>query len=200
MGPQRERRGPPAGPPVLLPEKVHGLRRWELYVDGAGELRLGGHGEHLWRTRGETTWAECRPLGWNQRFADHKAPAPAPRCDCGLYAIHPWMVTNSGWEHWLPPSRPLAVAGIVECWGTVQLHHEGVRAQYARPTRLVVVGAPAASGYGRLVARLAAAHDAEVSVFKTVADIARHCASGGLGLSRETVEGLLGVDAPELDR
>ena len=193
MGPQREQIGPPIGPPVLLSGKVHGVRRWEVFVDPAGALRLGGHGDSPWRTAGETTWAECLK-GRFRGGVKHKTPPPAPRCHCGLYALHPWMIGTENWAHWLPPGRQLAVAGIVECWGQVQLHAEGVRAQYARPIRLVVIGAPLDSDYGRFVRRLARAHAADVRAFRTLADLSRHCASSKLGLPRRLVETLLELD------
>ena len=93
-----------------------------------------------------------------------------------------------------PPDRQLAVAGIVEVWGTVVLHREGLRAEQARPLCLAVVGASLGSGYGRFVRQLADAHRAEVRRFASVAAISRYCARSRLGLDRAAVHEMLGLE------
>jgi hypothetical protein len=56
---------------------------------------------------------------------DHRVPEHA--CDCGLYAQHdPWK----GMDRFLCDGPP--VYGAVAVWGRLEVHAEGVRAQYAR--------------------------------------------------------------------
>jgi hypothetical protein len=88
------------------------------------------------------------------------------------------------------------VAGIVEAWGVVQVHSEGFRAQYARPTALALVGDPWKSEYGQLVAKLADTHRAEVIELGEISGLAEHCEHAGFGLSRRTVTELLGGRDP----
>ena len=182
----------PSGPEVLVAEKLHGLRRWAISVDAAGRLRLGGFGQRLWQTDGEATEAQCARGSLDTRV--HAEKAPAGGCQCGLYSVHPCVLNDDHWSGWLPPGRQLAVAGLVECWGTTRVHREGIRAEFARPVRLFCVGVSPDSEYGRFVSELAAAHAAELAAVKSVRAIARHCADSGIGFSVRVLEELLGPE------
>ena len=144
-----------------------------------------------WSGGGETTAARC-----DGGSARHKAPAPEGACCCGLYALHPWALADSGVFGLAVAWGELDVAGVVEAWGVVQVHGEGFRAQYARPTALALVGHPRGSEYGELVAKLAAAHRAEVIELDAIGGLADHCESDQLGLSRRTVTQLLSGGDP----
>lgn len=120
----------------------------------------------------------------------HRGPAPAGACSCGLYALHGWAADSGELEPQGPRSE-LGVVGVVEAWGTVHVHGDGFRAQYARPTTFALLGLPRASEYGDLVAQLAVAHRVGITEFEGVADFVDHCADLGLGLGRRTVAQLL---------
>lgn len=67
--------------------------------------------------------AECRGLSLDKQQATHKAPAH--ECRCGLYAYYsPQKAVGV--------SVPYAfdVIGAVRCWGTIELHGIGMRAEY----------------------------------------------------------------------
>jgi hypothetical protein len=85
----------------------------------------------------------------------------------------------------------LEVVGIVEAWGTVHIHREGFRAQYARPTALMLIGAGRASDVGRLVTDLAIGHRARVVELDSPNSIGPWCRENGYGLSPERVEALV---------
>jgi hypothetical protein len=182
----------PAGPPVLVAGRLIGVRRWELVVDDAGALRLRGSWGGVWQIDGKTTWAQCRRRGADATARQHRDSAPAGSCCCGLYALHPWKVVG---DHHLAPGpgdSGLAVHGVIEAWGEVQLHHEGFRAQYARPRYLVVFGSGESTDYGRLVAQLADSHHAELLEVADPEALVAYCRRRELGLGRSTVRSLLG--------
>jgi hypothetical protein len=183
-------RTPPAGPPVLMTGKLHGLRTWRLVIDGHGAIRLGCFGDRSWRPNGETTWAECVPVRYLVRRR-HRVASPAAGCECGLYALHPWATRRSAMWCRTVPGDYFAVAGIIEAWGRVQVHDEGFRAQYARPTALLLIGIAGESDYGRLVASVARTHLAELIEVASLEDLVGYCRDKGLGLSQQTVTSLL---------
>lgn len=186
-GPPRSRnRSDPIGPTVLVAERLHGVRSWELGVDEGGALRLCGlYQSDPWQREGRTSWARCGP---NQRMR-HKAPHGA--CDCGLYALHPWNVQECEYVKPAGPGNRLTVIGLIEAWGKVQVHPEGFRAQYARPAALALIGTTRESSYGRLVANLAVDHSAELVEVACVPALTGLCAERGLGLSEQMVRSLL---------
>ena len=188
-GPPRSRhRSDPIGPTVLVAERLHGVRSWELGVDEGGAVRLCGlYRSDSWQREGRTSWARCRPSqGTRSR---HKAPHDA--CDCGLYALHPWNVQECEYVKRAGCGDGLTVVGLVEAWGKVQLHQEGFRAQYARPVALALIGAKRESSYGRLVANLATDHLAELVEVADVPALTGLCADRDLGLSEQAVRSLL---------
>ena len=150
-----------------------------------------------WRTtglpEGKTTWARCRNRGPD--FHPPGAPAPAGPCSCGLYALHPSAVGRQ--KSWTDGSLTMVVrsgrldiVGIVEAWGTVHVHAEGFRAQYARPVNLLLIGAPRDSDYGRLVEDLAIAYRAGVTELADAGAFADHCLQRRIGMRPEDVAAL----------
>jgi hypothetical protein len=142
-----------------------------------------------------TTWARCR----NRREETHPpaAAAPAGRCGCGLYAFHPATATADGGPALGASTRSLEVVGIVEAWGTVHVHREGFRAQYAKPTALFLFGADRDSDCGRLVTDLAIGHHARVVELDSRASIGRWCRENGIGLEPGQIDTLLAGPRPE---
>jgi hypothetical protein len=80
-----------------------------------------------------TCWPANRTLfkaaarrGWLD--APHESPHPA--CQCGVYAYHrPGTQTYYGEWDW--------VEGAVSCWGRIEAHRDGLRAEHARVEALV---------------------------------------------------------------
>lgn len=58
--------------------------------------------------------------------------APAPDCECGLYALH--RHRDRGWM----PSGTNAVHGAVAAWGDLEIHDTGFRAEFARVVALTL--------------------------------------------------------------
>ncbi len=180
-----------AGPTTFVPGRLYGLRKWRLARDANDGIRLTGHGEYLWRALGETTWAECARRKYGEEHAVGET-APCPSCTCGLYAWHPWATIN-GTGHFALHPQPggIDVMGVVEAWGVVHVHHEGFRAQYARPASLLLLGSARDSEFGRLVEDLAISHRAQLCEFEDSPALIRHCDAEGIGVPRSTVESLL---------
>lgn len=89
------------------------------------------------------------------------------------------------------PARGLEVVGVVEAWGTIHVHREGFRAQYAKPTTFFLIGAGRDSDYGRLVTDVAIGHHARVVELDAPAAIASWCGEAGVGLLPEEVDAML---------
>lgn len=184
------RYGPtPAGPIVYVPGRLYGVRNWCLATDNEGELRLSGMNQVLWQRDGKSTAAVC------SHGDMHRAPAPVGGCCCGLYAVHPWAAPGDV-PGLASSAGALGVVGIVEAWGTVHVHREGFRAQYARPGALALLGTYRGSGYGELVARLAREHRVELAEFRDLSALVDHCVEAGLGLLESTVAKLLAGGDP----
>ncbi|MCB0857348.1 MAG: hypothetical protein KDB57_04405 [Solirubrobacterales bacterium] len=120
-----------AGVPYLA-GTIIGVREWR----GSGNLgpMFIAAEEFEWKSDGGATEARCA--------RGHDAPAPS--CECGLYAYHPWSV----------PGRVLlersgrsgaSVRGLVAAWGKVEVHGDGFRAQYAKPVAFIHEPGAAAS-------------------------------------------------------
>ncbi len=183
-----------AGPTAVVRGGLHGVRRWKPSRGEGGAIRLGSIARpDEWLPGGKTTWARCGGRGPGVHPAG--APAPAGPCTCGLYALHPWAVSNQG--SWIDGSLTMAagsgaleIVGVVEAWGTVHVHDEGFRAQYARPVDLLLIGTPRDSEYGRLVDDLAIAYRSGVTEVADAAAFDEHCREHGIGMSPEGVAAL----------
>jgi hypothetical protein len=181
-------RKPAIGPPVVLNRRLHGVRRWQISRDAAGALWLGA-GTSRWNRNGETTAASCR-----HRRAHS---APAERCSCGLYAVHP---RSSAWFTGRPGAgdrSPAEIFGIVEGWDRVQLYAGGFRARYARPSAIALIGAPRQSEYGRIVEDVAIAYRAALLELDELGGLFAYCGREKIGLPESEVRSLIrGVTRP----
>lgn len=166
-----------AGGPPLVPAPLYGLRTWRV-VGAPGEERLAGPQRPApWPDGGEWLRAVCG------QGAGHDAPYAA--CDCGIHAWHPRRRSAR---------RVFAcrreVPGILEAWGAVELHADGLRAERARPYALVA--APGRNG--AQIARLAARYDAQVIEARGPDELLAWCRERNLGVSEAVVARLLGPD------
>lgn len=134
--------------PAALTGDIVGFRQWqvlpvgehgyELYAAGRVAIQVSGmfvsHGpgdrdRHRWR-RGQFTEAICDM----RRHPD--VPAPVHGCTCGLYAKHE-RISDYDWI------SGRFVSGLIQAHGQVEVHHDGFRAQYARPVALFLLPEPA---------------------------------------------------------
>ena len=98
-----------SSPEDALDQPVIGFRVWR--IDGEDLVAVGGE---RWPV-GDNV-AACR------RNPRHAPPESA--CGCGIYALHE-PIDQAIW--------PGHVIGAVVAWGSLQVHLDGFRAQYARP-------------------------------------------------------------------
>jgi hypothetical protein len=161
----------------LVPAPLYGLRTWSVRGDHGVERLAGPQNEAAWPAGGAWLEAACaqRP--------EHRAPAHG--CNCGIHALHP---TRAAARRVLAPRG--VIPGIVEAHGAVEVHADGFRAERARPYALLV--APCRNA--RLVARLAATHDAEVVDVDGPDAVLAWCRERGVGLAPPVVATLLGSD------
>jgi hypothetical protein len=165
-----------------MPGPVHGIRAWRVKLDESGRICLTGLNGTPWCPDGKSTAARCC-------VKRHRAPAGS--CDCGLYAVHPWVA--SGWEQALLHARPEegCVVGIAEAWGRLQLHDDGFRAQYARPLALGAIAAPRSTERTELVDLVARIYVADVVEVADLAGLEGYCREREVGMSRSAVDSLL---------
>ncbi len=176
-----------AGHP-LIAGKIHGVRSWSIGVR-AGEPRLiSTFSDTAWESGGRATEAACGESG----RGSHERHIPHANCGCGLYAWHP-SAARTAYSLFRGDDEG-GCTGIVEAWGRVQLHREGFRARYARPTVLILPRAAVGTGHEATIRRLAAAHRAEVAVVAGAGDLERYCRERDLGLSPAAVGDLLGEE------
>jgi hypothetical protein len=161
----------------LLPAPLYGLRTWSVRDDDGVERLAGPQNGAPWPAGGALLEAACT------QHAEHRAPAHG--CSCGIHALHP---SRAAARRVLATRR--VIPGIVEAHGTIELHADGFRAGRARPYALLV--APGRNA--RLVARLAATHDAEVVEVDGPDAVLAWCRERGLGLEPPVVASLLGSD------
>ena len=159
--------------PPLIPSAVYGLRTWTVAGERGSERLAGPHRGVPWPAGGEWLEATCE--------AGHAAPASG--CNCGLHAWHP----RRRWARRCLAARG-EVPGIVEARGTIELHHDGLRGQRARPYALVrTQGCNPA-----LLDRLATAYGLPIVDARGPDDLLAYCRERGLGLSEHVVASLLG--------
>lgn len=169
--------GRPDSEAAVVPAPLYGLRTWRV-VGPQGDERLAGPQRPVpWPGGGEWLRASC-PAGH---------PAPRAGCDCG---IHGWHPSRRAAKRILACRRE--VPGILEAWGAVEVHADGLRAERGRPYALV-----AAPGRNRAqIARLAGRYDAELVDVRGPDALLDWCAERGLGLSEPVLADLLGPDRP----
>jgi hypothetical protein len=109
-------------PDLLQP--VVGFRDWRVTGDGLESPRTGT----VWGSR--VIQATCHPRNVEDFvLPPHEAPHPA--CNCGVHASHRLNDQAAKVDY-------RGVSGIVSLWGLIQVHDEGMRAQYARVEALGV--------------------------------------------------------------
>lgn len=167
-----------AADPPVVPGRIHGLRQWALDNAKPPHLRAMVH-DQPWPQGGAPFAARC---------VSHSHAAPGAHCSCGIYAWHP-RPDNAEYAF---PSRDWrgSVTGIIEAWGEVEVHHDGFRAQFARP-RWLVLPAGADRQTRARVAKAAGAYGAEVITCASAAELEGHCSRLGLGLDPGAVSDLL---------
>ena len=120
-----------SAPPVApdLPRPVVGFRTWRI----ANGRLLSPYVPCRWD--GPVMTAECRDAnrGLQQGRGWLAAPheSPHPDCQCGIYAYHrPGPRTWFGEVWWCE--------GVITAWGRIEVHGQGIRAQFARVRALAV--------------------------------------------------------------
>jgi len=113
-----------------LIEPVVGFRRWRVV------------GDHLSSPYIPLRWdapvvrARCYPANRGLLFGagwlEEPHEAPHPRCKCGIYAWH--RPPRPG-----PIPDPGRVLGAVAVWGRIEVHADGMRAEYAEIRALGLV-------------------------------------------------------------
>ncbi|HEV2769213.1 MAG TPA: hypothetical protein VGV40_03425 [Solirubrobacteraceae bacterium] len=126
-----------AVPDLLAP--VVGFRAWRI-VD---RRLLSPHIPVRWE--GRTMQASCYPanrrLTFGRGWLSAPHASPDPECKCGIYAYHrPGVRSWFGEFEW--------VEGVVACWGRLEAHADGLRAERARVEGLVTPGDGEASRRG----------------------------------------------------
>jgi hypothetical protein len=112
----------PAVPDLLEP--VHAFRDWRITPDGLTSPRTGV----VWSS--PVLAAECHPRTAESLIRPpHRAPGRD--CSCGIHGYF-----RPGYETSKVDYQ--GVTGIITVWGDVELHHDGLRAQFARVEALGV--------------------------------------------------------------
>jgi hypothetical protein len=130
---------------IAAPDFVEPFEAWRVWrvVAGDGHYKLASAIKPTVWAPGEPLVATCLQSSpvrrWWQRFRgrDEHPPAPAFRCECGIYAADlPQLrhYLNDG----LAPSAVGRVLGLVSLWGTVVECERGFRASHAYPSRIYV--------------------------------------------------------------
>ncbi|MBI5107001.1 MAG: hypothetical protein HZB46_18805 [Solirubrobacterales bacterium] len=106
-----------------LVDAVVGFRAWRILDDRL----LSPYIPCRWE--GRVMHAVCYPANRSLQFGrgwlDRPHASPHPDCRCGIYAHHrPGVQTYFGEFHW--------VEGVVSCWGRLEAHAQGLRAEHAR--------------------------------------------------------------------
>jgi hypothetical protein len=162
---------------ALVPGPLYGLRTWTV-VGADGEERLQGPQQPApWPADGEWLTATCA--------VDPRHTAPEPGCTCGIHAWHP---RRSPARHVL--GYRSRVSGVVEAGGAVEVHHDGFRAERARPRAFFATR----QSNTALLGRLADAYRAEVVPAGSAGEVVAWCREHDLGLDAAVVDVLLGPE------
>lgn len=176
----------------LLAGEIQGVRSWQVLRGGASGpaiLSSLSNGDY-WPPSGlmQARCAACR----------EPHTAPAGNCQCGLYAWHPWRVREDLYEGLdllgQEAARPI-VTGVIEAWGQVEVHAEGIRAERARVAQLFV-GDGATAPHRQLLENLAASYKAQLVELEDVDHFEEYCLALPRALDRHLVWKLLVADAP----
>jgi hypothetical protein len=129
-----------------LVEPVAAFRAWRI----VGEALLSPYIPARWD--GRIMHAECFPanrrLEFGHGWVAEPHRSPHPHCRCGIYAYHrPGTRTWFGEFDW--------VEGVVACWGRIEAHATGLRAEVARVEALALPAATADRSRERAVHAIA---------------------------------------------
>lgn len=174
----------------LVPGRVYGLRSWAVASkEGEDGLEAPFTGVR-WPSGGDPIEARCLAS------ADHQPPSA--ECTCGIYAFHPGedSARELYWALRQDPRNPSAVhaIGIVEAWGSLEVHDSGFRAEYARPHALVLFERTAQPDYARRIERLADTYHADLVRVRDPEGLRRHCVENDLGLNDQAMARMLGPE------
>jgi hypothetical protein len=91
------------------------------------------------RWEGRVMHARCydanRVLTRGEGWLDEPHVSPHPDCQCGIYAYHsPGLRSYYGEQWWCE--------GVIAAWGRIEVHADGIRAEYARVEALGVPDLP----------------------------------------------------------
>lgn len=116
-----------------LVEPVAGFRAWRI----VGRRILSPYIPVHWD--GRTMHAACFPanrrLEFGRGWLAEEHASPHPDCRCGIHAYHrPGTRTWFGEFEW--------VEGVVTCWGRIEAHATGLRAEHARIEAFALPAAP----------------------------------------------------------
>jgi hypothetical protein len=117
-------------PPDLI-EPIIGFRKWRI-----------SDGPSLWSEFASSVWrpgvmrAHCltEPDKFphtprSAPYRAHAGEAPQQQCRCGIYA---WLSLPAMWAR-TAYAEPATVIGAVRAWGRLEVHEDGLRAQFATP-------------------------------------------------------------------
>ncbi len=177
----------------LLVGHIHGFRSFQIIVDGdtGQDLLAALTGDVVWPRR-RPMQAVCVPDG--ARSSEHASPDS--ECSCGIYAHHPFSAPRL--VHATDDEDDTNnVMGVVEAWGRIEVHKGGFRAEFARPS-VLIVRAYYSDAHKRRIERLATRYGAEYLELEDGDATAEHLRSLEHGLARDAVEDLL-IDLLEIE-
>jgi len=112
-----------------LVEPVVGFRAWRI----VGGRLMSPYIPVRWEAR--VMHAECLPanrrLLFGAGWVAEPHASPHPDCKCGIYAYH-----RPGVRTWFGEFE--TVEGVVSCWGRIEVHADGLRAEHARVEALAL--------------------------------------------------------------
>jgi hypothetical protein len=180
---------------TVVPGVVHGLRGWQLFLEGS-RPRLGSlNWATIWAP-GEATEAICVSPRPEDDPLQHRSPSAA--CACGIYAQHPFGDPAEAFGEWLQAPvggacAPvgLTVCGVISAWGRVEVSFDGFRAEYALPAALLTMPDWRGTPYERSIRELAAEYGIPTVEIEDVEQLIEVCGDRWPGLTEDLVEDLL---------
>lgn len=188
MSSARVEASPKPDPPPLVPGTIHGLRMWRVIKEGGSDRVWLSAVSH------DVLWPQERPLvaECHRSHSDHEPPAGD--CTCGIYALHPTVEALE--DHWhVGESERGAIIGLVECWGRIEVHAEGFRAEHARVHSIIAPSADGDPTYEALAAGAAASYGADLLRAPDADALFEHCRANQLGFDAGTVVDLIARDS-----
>lgn len=90
---------------------------------------------HTWDEKPVWQTAECKSMGRYQE-APYGHEAPHPKCHCGFYGW--WKFGDQQEGGYGEVERPPRVWGVIQAKGRIEVHADGIRAEFIRPVMLAV--------------------------------------------------------------